>query len=147
MLRMDAKRRVLTAQRGMRLLIGRPCGVDGRVLDHPGDDLVARELVRGRRLLVRLTGEDFGFDLEKWHGFLAASPLYDPDGQLKDPDVCASFITPMIALQKRPKFAEYVILAESAWRAGVEADVTYESLIEERQEALRRAGVGLKRAF
>ena len=144
---MDAKRRVLTAQRGMSLLAGQPRGVDGRVLDDPGDDLVARELVRGRRLLVRLTGEDFGFDLEKWYGFLAASPLYDPDGQLKDPDVCASFITPMIALQKRPKFAEYVILAESAWRAGVEADVTYESLIEERQEALRRAGVGLKRAF
>jgi hypothetical protein len=145
---MDAKMRVGIAQYGMRLLAGRPVDdVSGRVVLNPGDDLVARDLVRGRRLLVRLTGEDFGFDLEKWHGFLAATPLYDPDGQLKDPEVCATFITPNIALQKRPKFAEYVILAEAAWRAGVEADVTYESLIEQKREAFRRSGFGLKRAY
>jgi hypothetical protein len=62
---MNVRKNLLIATKGVDLLSGEPTGVDCRPIHEPSDDLVVLELVRGRRLLVNLTGEDFGFDLAK----------------------------------------------------------------------------------
>lgn len=116
---------------GLGRLVGIPKGTNNRPLQKPSATQIAREIVIGRRLLTRLTKTDQGFELEKWVRFLDATPSLGLAGELSNPDVWETFTRDAIATQKSPEFQKYLALAQEAWNAGLEADVTYESLHNE----------------
>ncbi len=118
--------------KGMMCLDGMPTGVDHRPLLKPSSQQIVRQLVIGRRLLTRLTGADQGFDIERWVEFLNSMPSLGYVGEYTDPGVWDVWTRDAIARQKSPEYKRHLVLAQAAWNAGLEADVTYESLHNER---------------
>ncbi len=118
-------------------LDGTPLGFDGRNIQHPTDSQVIRELVIGRRLLVKATGQDFGFGLEPWLCFLQSNPEWGCAEQLNNPDVREHLLMPSIAHQKSVEFRRFCEQAEIGWNTGLFADVSLEFLKERRREKQR----------
>lgn len=117
--------------KGMMCLEGMPTGDNHRPLWKPTTQQIVRELVIGRRLFTRLTGADQGFDIERWVVFLDSMPSLGYVGEYTDPAVWQVWTRDAIARQKSPDFQKYLAMAQEAWNAGLEADVTYESLHNE----------------
>ena len=115
---------------GLIGLHAKPCYLDGREKSRPTDAEVIRELVIGRRLLVRATGVDCGFDLEAWITFLNAHPEFG-DSEYADPEIFELYAAPMIAHQKSDGFRRYIPLAEAAWQSGLEAGICFEDVCRE----------------
>jgi hypothetical protein len=124
---------------GLMRLNGEPRLADGREKPSPTDAEVVRELVIGRRLLVRATGEDLGFDLEAWISFLNANPEFG-DSEYADPEIFELYAAPMIAHQKSAGFRRYIPLAEAAWKSGLEAGISHEDVCREKFERQRSLG-------
>ena len=123
---------------GLRRLEGTPIGFDCREIYYPTDSQVVRELVIGRRLLMRTVGEDLGFRLEPWLKFLQSNPQWGFAEELNDTEIWAHYVIPSIAHQNSAKFGKFFEQAEIAWTAGHYSDVTYESLKTRRDEYRRR---------
>ena len=92
---------------GLRRLEGTPTGFDRRAICYPTDSQVVRELVIGRRLLVRTLGEDLGFRLEPWLKFLQSNPQWGFAEELNDSEMLEHYVIPSIAHQNSAKFDKF----------------------------------------
>ena len=114
---------------GLQRLEGTPIGFDYREISYPTDSQVVRELVIGRRLLVKTIGQDLGFRLESWLAFFQSNPQWGFADELNDSEIWEHFVAPSITHQNSAKFSKFLEQAEIAWASGQDSDVTYEFLI------------------
>ena len=123
---------------GLQRLEGTPIGFDCREIYYPTDSQVVRELVIGRRLLVKAIGQDLGFRLKGWLVFLQSNPQWGFSDELNDSEMWEHYVAPSIAHQNSTTFRKFFEQAEIAWASGQDSDVTYELLRIRMDEGRRR---------